>query len=364
MVCALIPEIPYREFSERFYDKAVATRIPMNGTLEMTYRCNLNCVHCYCNLPLSDTNARLNELGTQEILDVIDQVVAKGCLWLLVTGGECLARKDFFDIWIYAKKKGLLLTLFTNGTLITPEVADFLTEWPPFSVEITLYGISRDTYESITRTPGSYRRCKQGLTLLLERKIPLKLKTMVLTLNQHELGGMKRYAEAIGIGFRFDAIVNARLDGGTNPCAYRIDPIEVVQLDMEDEKRLKAWEEFCQKFLRSNHSEELFTCGAGVTTFHINPFGRLQVCGMVAEPYWDLRKGPFSEGWNRLFTEVREKKTTDAYRCSDCKLYSLCGQCPGWAMTENNNAELPVEYLCQITHERAKALGIGGDALP
>ena len=364
MACALIPEISYREFSRRFHDKAVAGRIPVSGTLEMTYRCNLSCVHCYCNLPLSDTNARLNELDTQEILDIIDQVSAKGCLWLLVTGGECLARKDFFHIWTYAKKKGLLLTLFTNGTLITPDIADFLTEWPPFSVEITLYGISRDTYESITRTPGSCERCKKGIALLLERKIPLKLKTMVLTLNQHELGDMQRYAEALGVPFRFDAMINARLDGGKHPCGYRIDPKEVVQLDINDQKRLKAWQEFCRKFMRSDNTDDLFTCGAGVTTFNINPFGRLQVCGMVAEPYWDLRKGPFLEGWEQLFTGVRQEKAPDAYICNDCKLYPLCGQCPGWAMTENNNAAAPVEYLCRITHERAKALGIGKDTLP
>ncbi len=358
MAYSLIPEISYRKFSERFHEKAVAERIPINGTLEMTYRCNLNCVHCYCNLPVNDTNARSHELSTQEILDVIDQIADRGCLWLLVTGGECLVRKDFFDIWVHAKKKGLLLTLFTNGTLITPEVADLLMEWPPFSVEITLYGVTSNTYESVTRAPGSYAGCRRGIELLLENNIPLKLKTMALTLNRHELGDMKRYAQELGVEFRFDAMVNSRLDGGKDPCRFRLDPNEVVRLDMEDEKRLKVWKEFCRKFLGSGKTEDLFVCGAGVTTFNIDPFGRLQVCGMVTEPYWDLRKGSFSEGWEQLFPKVRQQKPTDAYICGDCEIYSLCGQCPGWAMTENNNTASPVEYLCRITQERAKALEI------
>ena len=157
---------------------------------------------------------------------------------------------------------------------------------------------------------------------------------------------------------RFDAIVNSRLDCGKDPCQFRIDPGDVVRLDMEDEKRLEVWKEICQKFLGSDKTDELFVCGAGVTTFNINPCGRLQVCGMVTEPYWDLKKGTFSEGWEKLFPTVREQKPTDSYICGDCELYSLCAQCPGWALTENNNAELPVEYLCRITHERAKALGL------
>jgi radical SAM protein with 4Fe4S-binding SPASM domain len=84
---------------------------------------------------------------------------------------------------------------------------------------------------------------------------------------------------------------------------------------------------------------------------------------MVSEPYWDLRRGAFSQGWEELFPTVREQKPTEAYICNDCELYSLCAQCPGWAMTENNNRELPVEYLCRITHERAKALEIEGSML-
>lgn len=363
MVCSFIPEIPYHTFSEHFHEKAVEARAPINGTLEMTYRCNLNCVHCYCNLPINDAHARSRELGTQEVFDIIDQIADMGCLWLLFTGGECLLRKDFCDIWAYAKKKGMLLTLFTNGTLITREIADFLTEWPPLCVEISLYGMTSDTYESVSRTPGSYKRCLRGIELLRERKTPLKLKTMVLTLNRHELRDMKQYAQGLGVEFRFDALVNSRLDGGKSPCKFRIDPKELIRLDMEDEKRLAAWEEFCQKFLEPGTPEDLFVCGAGVTTFNIDPYGRLQVCGMVTDPYWDLKKGFFSEGWEQLFPNVRHRKPTEEYICGKCDLYALCSQCPGWALAENNNAESPVEYLCRITRERAKALGIGGSIL-
>ena len=278
-----------------------------------------------------------------------------------MTGGECLVRKDFFDIWRYAKEKGLLLTLFTNGTLISPAIADFLKEYPPFSVEVTLYGASREICEKITRVPGTYEKCLRGIDLLLEREIPLKLKTMVLTQNIHELDAMKQYAQKLGVDFRFDALVNARLDSDKAPCQYRIDPQEVVRLDVEDEKRLGLWKEFCQKFFgKSQESAELFTCGAGVTSFAINPYGKLQVCGMVPESDSDLKKETFARGWESLFRTIRLREASESYQCKTCDLYELCSQCPGWSLAEHNSYEAPVEYLCEVTHGLAQALEIGG----
>lgn len=355
-----ISELPYKMFGERLGQKAVKRRIPVNGTIELTYRCNLNCVHCYCNLAVNDTTAREQELSTQEIFDVIDQIAEKGCLWLLFTGGECLLRNDFFDIWTYAKKKGLLVTLFTNGTLMTPEIADFLVEWPPFSVEITLYGRTRGTFESITRTPGSFSACLKGIELIVEKNIPLKLKTMVLTLNAHELSDMMSYAKGLGVEFRFDPMVNSRLDGGKGPCRFRLDPKEVARLNTEDQDRLREWKEFCRRFLTKGKVKDLFVCGAGVTRFHVTPYGKLQICMMVTEPCSDLRKGPFSDGWDGLFPEIIQQKPTDGYACGECELYPLCSQCPGWAQMETNNPVLPVEYLCKTTQELAAALGIEG----
>ncbi|MFQ6082426.1 MAG: radical SAM protein [Candidatus Aminicenantia bacterium] len=358
MECLHIPEIDYRKFSDDIHSKVVGERIPIDGTIETTYRCNLNCVHCYCNLPINDKIAARQELSYKEICDVIDQVVEEGCLWLLFTGGEPLIRKDFIDIYTYAKKKGLIITLFTNGTLITPEIADYLKKWPPFSVEITLYGISKETYESVTRTPKSFNRCMKGINLLLERNIPLELKAVVLTLNLHEIRNIKRYVQNLGLDFRFDPVINPHLDGGKQPCQYRITPQEVVELDLKDKDRFREWKEFCQKFWGPGNPEIIYNCGAGLTSFHIDPYGKLQICGMVKNPNFNLRQGKFKDGWHNLFPKIRGQKPKGEYNCARCDLFSLCDQCPGWAQLENNDIEMPVEYLCQIAHLRAEAFGI------
>lgn len=347
--------ISYAQFSERLNKKVIAKRIPINGSFELTFRCNLRCVHCYCNLPLNDQDAIEKELTSEEVFHIFDQVAEAGCLWLLLTGGEPLARKDFLEIYTYAKKKGFLITLFTNGTLITPKIADYLAEWLPFIVEITLYGVTKETHEKVTGIPGSFKRCQRGIELLLERKIPLGLKTMVMTINRNEFSNIKEYAEGLGVKFRFDPILNPKLDGSKIPCNFRLSPEEVVKLDLADEKRVKEWREFCEKFIGPFQADNLFNCGAGVSTFHIDPYGQMSSCEMIRFQNYDLRRGSFEEGWHHAIPEFLALKPTSDYPCGKCELISLCGQCPGWAYLENGNPETPVEYLCQIAHLRAEA---------
>lgn len=355
------PEIPAYDSSRYFelLDRQITEkRIPVEGSLELTFRCNLRCVHCYCNLPAGDGRAAQEELRTEEILTILDQAADAGCLWLLLTGGEPLLRKDLCEIYTYAKKKGFLVTLFTNGTLINPKVVDMLSEWPPHSIEVTLYGATRETYESITRVPGSFNKCLAGIEGLLERKLPLALKTMAMTLNRQEISPMIAFAKERGVKFRFDPILNPRLDGGKAPCRFRLAPEEVIRLDLEYEDRSAEWKEFCKKFIHPSSSKYLFACGAGISTFHIDPYGKMSPCQISRFQSHDLRKASFKEGWQEHIPAVLKLKPRGDYPCSRCDLISLCGQCPGWAWLETGDYEKPVEYLCKIAHLRAQAFHI------
>jgi MoaA/NifB/PqqE/SkfB family radical SAM enzyme len=175
----------YTDFSLIIHGRAEPMRVPVNGTIEVTNRCPLECKHCYNNLPMSDFVARAREMTLDEHKRLLDELADLGCLWLLFSGGEIFARRDFLDIYAYAKRKGFLITLFTNGTLITERIADFLADMRPFAIEITLYGGTKKTYENLTGIPGSYDRCLRGIDLLLERKLPLKLKTVAISINKH-----------------------------------------------------------------------------------------------------------------------------------------------------------------------------------
>ena len=352
-----IPSLSYLQFAGPFNEKACSKRIPVDGTLELTFRCNLRCVHCFCNLPSNDRQAMKKELTTAEIFSILDQISEAGCLWLLMTGGEPLIRKDFLKIYAYAKKKGFIIYLFTNGTLITPEIADYLVQWPPYGVEISLYGISQETYERITRRPGTFQNCQRGIRLLLERKISLDLKTVAMTLTKDELFQMKVFAEQLGLRFRFDHALTPRLDGRKTPCHLRLSPQEVVALDMADDKREKKWKKIFKTPAAQSHPDKLFLCYAGLNSFHVDPYGKMSICEMCRFNAYDLRSGSFRDGWEEglpvLLNSVAEKDSP----CHSCPWKDPCDQCPGWSWVENGNMEDPPDYHCEITRLRAENFG-------
>jgi len=353
----------YTDWSLGIHNLSVTKRVPISGSIEVTRRCNNSCVHCYNNLALKDQSARQNELSAAEYFPILDEIAAAGCLWILFTGGEIFARKDFLEIYTHAKRQGFLITLFTNGTLITADIADYLAEWPPFYIEITLYGRTRQTYEQVTGIPGSYDRCLQGIRLLTERNLPLKLKSMALTVNQHEIWQMKRFAEEdLGLEFRFDALVNPRFDCSQSPIDVRLTPAEVVKLDLLDPERVAEWKKFAVKFggppKSPEEARQLWRCGGGLNAFAIDAYGMLRMCALSQNDAYDLRQGRFGQGWGQALYQLRQKRISQETKCVTCGIRSMCGMCPANAELECMDAEAPVDFLCQVAHLRAYAFGI------
>jgi radical SAM protein with 4Fe4S-binding SPASM domain len=352
-----LASLRYGSFSERLHGAGSGGRIPLDGSLELTERCNLRCRHCYINRPLGDRAAASRELTTAEMHRLIDEIAGEGCLWLLLTGGEPLVRPDFLEIYDHAKRRGMLVSLFTNGTLVTPEVAEHLEQWAPFSVEITLYGRTEETYEKVTGVPGSYRQCLRGIELLIAHKVPLRLKTILLTVNRHELGEMESFAGALGVEFRFDPILNFRLDGSPAPSSCRLSPEEAVSVDMGEPRRWREWQEL-DRLMRVGRrdDERLFACGAGIGSFHVDSYGGLSPCLMARHVSCDLRSTSFREAWEDWMPDVRAQKWTTEATCRRCSLMHLCGRCPGHAYLETGSPEQVVPYLCRVGHLRELAL--------
>ena len=224
MECPGIPVITLGEVGDELLTSLQGRRFPLGGTFELTERCNLDCLHCYINQPAGCREAASRELTLAQVQRVLDQIVAAGTLFLLFTGGEPLLRADFPEIWRYAKSKGLLVSLFTNGTLLTPQIADLLAEWRPVAIEITLYGATAETYERVTGVPGSYARCLRAIELVLERGLRLNLKSVVLRANRHELDAMAALAAQFGVSYRFDGVLwprSGRRSGSL--CAAAVD---------------------------------------------------------------------------------------------------------------------------------------------
>jgi radical SAM protein with 4Fe4S-binding SPASM domain len=346
------------EFYAHLKQALAQKRLPLSGSLEITFRCNLRCAHCYVGDQRSGDPEQA-EMSTAEIERIFDELVDAGCLWLLLTGGEPLVRPDLLQLNRTARRKGFVVSLFTNGTLITPRIADELAEYPPFLTEITLYGYTQATYERVTGIPGSHARCMRGIELLRERGLYVRIKTIAMSLNVHELTDMQNFASQMGLEFRFDPMLVAQLDGGKTPLAVRLSPEEVVKTDLENTKRVEGYKDVYARLGGARSApNRLYSCLAGQSSFHIDPYGKLTPCMVSRTQSYDLRQGTFEEGWNRFIPEVISQPRQSTSRCDACDLLAICGQCPGWASLENGDPEKSVDYLCRVAHLRAKTFGL------
>lgn len=358
----VVPPIEEVTLGDLFAEWDVAgRRVPVEGVFEPTFRCNLRCVHCYVNQPAGSAEEQARELGTERALALIDEMADAGCLNLLMTGGEVLLRSDFERLYLHAVGRGLLVTVFTNGTLVTERVAELFDQHRPLLVEVSLYGMTAATYERVTGVPGSFERCLAGIERLRAHGVPFALKTMALAANRAEVGDMRRFAEELGVPFRYDGLLNARVDCGASRDGEQVPPLELLALELEDPAQ-RAKLENSAGHVRQLQArgpvafDQVYTCGAGQVSFTVDPYGRMQMCQLSRKAAFDLAAESFASVWGERFGALRARAWQTDVACRTCSLQPLCGSCPGAAELEHGDPEAQVARFCEIAHLRAAAL--------
>ncbi len=285
----MVLERSAEQLTDRLLAKRADQRLPLSGQWELTCRCNLRCVMCYTDC-FNTPEKILHELSTDEALQLLGQLEEAGCLELTLTGGEPLARPDFDIIYREAHGKGFVLTVFSNGTLITPRIADLWAHARPKQVEISLHGLSKTLFERITTKPGSFDRCRQGIALLQERQIPVRLKTAAMTINRHEVLALQAFATSLGptVSWSVGEYMRDTLNHSGEPYQYQL-----------SEEELRA-ELGANAAIRDAHDRQVSqpaSCGSGRQTFHIDAYGQLQLCSNNRRMSYDLRRGSFRDGF-------------------------------------------------------------------
>lgn len=340
------------EYLSQFITTSRQHRIPLSGSIEVTRRCNLRCVHCYLGVQAERRKPGSGEMSTMRILDIIDEITAAGCLYLLLTGGEPLLRDDFPVIYRHAKERGLLVTVFSNSTLISEKILMLFQDLPPHEVEISLYGATAPTYEKITGVKGSYERCMRGIKLLADNNIKVNLKTILMTLNSDQLCEMENIAREFGARFRFDAAISPCIGGDKTPLELRVSPEEAIDKEFSDPDRLRQWKTFFEESRKHVLVDALYGCGAGMTGFHINAAGYLQACVMTPDLQCNLSETGFLDGWNDMILRIRDKKAGPDFACMGCEKINLCGYCPAFFRLEKGAEDVRSEYICRMGNLR------------
>jgi len=351
-----VPGLPatYGPLAAELQRLAAADRRPISAAFELTSRCNLACRMCYVRRPAACAEARSSELSTEQWLDLAQAALDNGMLFLLLTGGEPLLRPDFFEIYTPLTQMGLLLTLFTNGTLITERVADLLAGAPPSRTEITLYGASAEVYEAVTGVPGSYARCCAGIEALTARGVPLGLKTTLTRQNVGELGAMREMAHAWGLPLSAGWLLSKRRDGADSE-------VEKCRLSFAACRELEAANlapvtELIEAGLLGADAPSAadvpsFHCYAGKASFVISSVGEMSPCIDLIKPAARPLEVGFAAAWQEVQDFVDAAPPLDPV-CSSCDARAFCPRCPSWSARETGTLSEPVPYLCELAFAR------------
>ncbi len=339
--------------------------------LELTERCNNNCIHCHINRPAGDRKARERELSTSAVKSILTQAAAVGALSVRLTGGEPLLRTDFKEIYLHARQLGLAVLIFTNACLITPELANLFARVPPLKkIEVSVYGITRESYEAVSRAPGSYRAFRRGFELLLQREIPFLVKGALLPPNVDQVSEMDAWAQSLPwpegrLGFSMFFDLRSRRDSETRNreiANLRLEPeTGLAILSRDRDGYVDDMRQFCGTFM-GPPGDQLFACGAGASPC-VDAYGNLQACMLLRHPdtVYELKNGSIENALQDHIPSVRAMRARNPEyltRCARCFLKGLCEQCPAKSWTEHGTLDTPVEYVCRIAHAQARDLGL------
>lgn len=359
-------------------------------TIELTERCNNDCIHCCINLPAGDRKARCAEMSTSQVEQVLQQAADLGFGRVHLTGGEPLLCSDFEQIYLFARRLGLEVLLFTNACLITSRLADLFAYIPPrVPIEITVYGMCMESYEATTRAPGSFYQFMRGIRLLWDRGIPFIVKSAILPTNRSELELFEAGPPGIPwtlarptYSMNFD--LRSRRDSDKKNdeiVALRSSPQDIIAVALRDPERFRPWTEALAVEKLRPPGDRLFQCHAcqGKTAC-VDAYGVAQPCIALREPQvcyplFDADAvhssretvADVADSLQRAITffiqfrDLRATNTMYLQRCARCFLKKICEQCPAKSWVEYGTFDHPVEYLCNMTHSLVRHFGWLGE---
>jgi len=352
-----IKKLEYKDFSWDLHQKAGNS--PIVVQIELTYRCPLHCEHCHTDC-YNDPESKRRELATRQIKAIMDKCKDDGLLWLCFTGGDPMTREDFAELYLYAKRLGLITTVFSSLVLINNKILKVLKQKKPFNIETTLNAADKKTYRVITKT-NLFKKHINAIKLLIKNDIPVRVKTQITRQNGKQVKKIKALVEDLGLNFRPSTLLNARLNQDSQPCSLRVEPANAIRVNKRygfyDEQVQRPGERLDLKdLIKKPESDKLLSCAAGGHSFYINPYGEMALCGFLNNYSYDLlkRNNTVKEGFDRLNKKIHSLKFKTDSKCRSCKYRLICRWCPARAFLEKGSLEEPIEYFCRLTKETIK----------
>ena len=347
---------PY--LSTYFHSKGKKMGVPIAGNFELTARCNFNCPMCYVHMTEAQVEAAGKELTAQQWLDIARQAKERGMIFALLTGGEPLMRKDFFEIYKGMKQMGLLVSVNSNGSMIQGPILEKFLEDPPCRFNISLYGGSNETYKNMCGRPV-YDQVKENIRALRKAGIDVSLNLSITPYNRADLAQIYADAVELDVNVRASSYMYPpiRLEDGSFGCGNRLSASDAAECAVEWDLLRFSPEEFAQRAQNMANlvdmdkegcaveSGEGVRCRAGSTSFWMTWDGRMLPCGMMTQPeFYPLQTG-FDAAWEGL--RAATSRIRMPAECVTCDHKDVCGVCAAVCFTETGRFDGVPEYVCE-----------------
>jgi radical SAM protein with 4Fe4S-binding SPASM domain len=312
--------------------KALKLNIPLSVQLDLTYRCNERCVHCYLD---HDDHG---EMTTAEIKGLLDQMADAGVFFLTISGGEIMMRKDFFEILEHAHARTFSIKLKTNGVLIRKKEAERIRALGVESVQISVYSHRAEVHDAITKMPGSFRQTIEAVRLLRTAGLHVTMANVLMVQNAQDYPGVRALANELGAQCTLDPTITPMMDGDRSILELNVDKAALREV-FRDGALVGNVEEFCAPPQGVDEDAlDMLPCSAGHTACYVSPYGEVYPCVQFPLPSGNVRQTKFVDIWrdSPQLKEVRSITLRDMPSCSQCTHGATCTRCPGLAYLEGN----------------------------
>ena len=335
---------------QKVWDRALADGTPLSVQCDLTYRCNERCVHCYLD---HDDHG---EMTTAEVRGVMSQLAEAGTLFLILSGGEILLRRDLWELLDFARSLGFDVKLKTNAILVRAAEADRLRDAGVREVQISVYSDRPEVHDAITKVPGSLERSLAAIRLLKARGLRVIVANVLMRQNAFDYEGVRALCRDLGVAFTIDPTITPKMDGSTSILSHRLDEPQLLQVFRD---RSLVPQSHCAPPASGTPDAdtlEALPCSAGHTACYVSPYGDVYPCVQFPLAVGNVRTERFADIWRHSskLAEVRALRVKDLTTCSSCGFAASCSRCPGLAYMEGNMRG-PSSADCEKSRIRAAA---------
>jgi len=357
--------MPRTPVMDRWIRETVNRHLPWSVHVDLTYRCNERCIHCYLD------HEDHGEMNTAEIKNVLGQLAQSGTLFLTLSGGEIFLREDIFELIEFARGLHFDISLKTNALLIDAKRACKLRDLAVRRIQVSIYSAEPEVHDAITKVRGSLVRSLAAIRFLQAQGLQVKIACPLMKQNLMAYRNVQALAEELGVPYVMDLTITPKMDGDMSLLQLRNSAEELLPVLQDPilnphscsrdaaQSAVIPTGSVTSSGMESSAYDDI-PCSAGHNSCYISPYGDVYPCVQMPVATGNVRRQPFEDIWQHSseMNRVRAVRESQLPVCSTCSIRKYCERCPGLAQMEGGDLLGAYERACELAELKARMAGI------